>query len=165
MDTKLSVQEIEDILIRLHAGGIRSNLCVPNVSWGMGIQYEADLLVVTKAGYCTEYEIKRSYADFLADMKKDESAHKAPWVYRFYYVIPESIKDKVLKYFNNKGGELPGIISYDERGMIDICGGYPYVKGGRRMFLEEQLKVAKLGTMRYWSLRNKTNQTHTRYDE
>lgn len=155
MDTKLSVQEIEDAIILLHAGGIRSNLCVPNVSWGMGIQYEADLLVVTKAGYCTEYEIKRSYADFLADMRKDESAHKAPWVYRFYYVIPESIKDKVLKYFNDKGGELPGIISYDERGMIGICGGYPYVKGGRRMFLEEQLKIAKLGTMRYWNLRNK----------
>ena len=28
-----------------------------------------------------------------------------------------------------------------------------------------RLKVAKLGTMRYWNLRNKTNQTHTRYDE
>lgn len=155
MDTRLTVHEIEDALIRLHAGGIRSNLCVPNVSWGMGIQYEADLLVVTRAGYCTEYEIKRSYADFLADMRKDESAHKAPWVYRFYYVIPESIKDKVLEYFNDKGGELPGIISYDERGMTGICGGCPYVKGGRRMFLEEQLKVAKLGTMRYWNLRNK----------
>lgn len=155
MDTKLSVQEIEDILIRLHAGGIRSNLCVPNVSWGMGIQYEADLLVVTKAGYCTEYEIKRSYADFLADMRKDESAHKAPWVYRFYYVIPASIRSKVLEYFKDKGEETPAIVCYYENGHIDFCGGIPYVKGGRRMFLEEQLKIAKLGTMRYWNLRNK----------
>ena len=155
MDTKLSVQEIEDAIILMHAGGIRSNLCVPNVSWGMGIDYEADLLVVSKSGYCTEYEIKRSYSDFLADMKKDECAHKAPWVYRFFYVIPEGIKDKVLGYFKDKGEAVPGILSYDERGILSVCGRHSYIDGGRKMFIEEMLKLARLGTLRYWNLRNK----------
>lgn len=33
--------------------------------------------------------------------------------------------------------------------------GFSYAKGGRKMFLEEILKVARLGTLRYWNLRNK----------
>lgn len=154
MDTNLTVHEIEDLII-FKEGGVRKNLCVPNVSWGLGIDYEADLLVITKSGYCTEYEIKRSYSDFLADMKKDECAHKAPWVYKFFYVIPLGIKDKVLKYFEDKGVETPAIICYSEDKKLSYCGGFSYVKGGRKMFLEEILKVARLGTLRYWNLRNK----------
>lgn len=57
MDTKLTVHEIEDLLI-LNAGGIRKNLCVPNVSWGLNIDYEADLLIITKAGYCTARSLR-----------------------------------------------------------------------------------------------------------
>ena len=157
MDTNLTVHEIEDLII-FYEGGIRKNLCVSNVSWGMNIDYEADLIIITKSGYCTEYEIKRSYSDFIADMKKDECAHKAPWVYKFYYVIPLSIKDKVLKYFEDRGitgCDVPGILCYSESGKITSEGGIPYTKGGRKMFLEEMLKVARLGTMRYWNLRSK----------
>ena len=154
MDTNLAVHEIEDLIVSKE-GGVRKNLCVPNVSWGMNIDYEADLLIITKSGYCTEYEIKRSYSDFLADMKKDKCAHKALWVYKFFYVIPLGIKDKVLKYFEDKGEEPPAIICYSEDKRLSCCGGFPYVKGGRKMFLEEILKVARLGTLRYWNLRNK----------
>lgn len=157
LDTKLTVHEIENIIVS-YEGGVRNKICVPNVSWGLGIDYEADLLVITKTGYCTEYEIKRTYSDFLADMKKSDDAHKAPWVYKFYYVIPLSIKDKVLKYFEDKGitgCDVPGILCYSERGNITSVGGIPHTKGGRKMFLEEILKVARLGTLRYWNLRNK----------
>lgn len=155
LDTKLSVKEIEELIIlKLHQGGVRSNLCVPNVSWGAGIDYEADLVVVTKAGYATEYEIKRSWTDFLADFKKKEGAHKAPWVYRFSYVVPDSIIDKVLSFFAERGGEIPAVVSYTEDGQLKKWGGFYEVKGGRKMFLEEQLKIARLGTLRYWKLRN-----------
>ena len=157
MDTNLTVHEIEDLIISKE-GDVRKNLCVPNVSWGMNIDYEADLLIITKSGYCTEYEIKRSYSDFLADMKTDKCAHKAPWVYTFYYGIPLSFKDTVLTYFEDKGiieCDILGILCYSERGSITSVGGIPHTKGGRKMFLEEMLKVASLGTMRYWNLRNK----------
>lgn len=156
LDTNLSVNEIQDMLIlKLHIGGVRQNLCVPNVSWGAGIDYEADLVVVTKAGYATEYEIKRSWTDFLADFKKKEGAHKAPWVYRFAYVVPDSIIDKVLLFFQKRGGEVPAVIGYTEDLQIKKYGGFYEVKGGRKMFLEEQLKIARLGTLRYWNLRKK----------
>ena len=156
LDTKLSVKEIEDAIILHLTSGIRSNLIVPNVSWGMGINYEADLVVVSKSGYATEYEIKRSYSDFIADFHKDKKAHKAPWVYQFFYVLPLSIKDKVEVFIENARIKPPAIFFYDEAGRFSKSnGGYSYVEGGRKMFLEEQLKIAKLGVMRYWSLRNK----------
>lgn len=155
LDTKLSVHEIENAIILRCTGGIRSNIIVPNVSWGMGINYEADLIVVTKAGYATEYEIKRSYSDFVADFAKDEDAHKAPWVYKFYYVIPLGIKEKVEVFLQNTGlmDDTPAILFYDETPKFFSNGSCAYRKGGRKMFLEEQLKLAKLGTMRYWDLR------------
>lgn len=155
LDTKLSVKEIEDAIILHLTSGIRSNLIVPNVSWGMGINYEADLVVVSKSGYATEYEIKRSYSDFIADFAKDEEAHKAPWVYQFFYVLPLSIKDKVEVFIENARIEPPAIFFYDEAGRFVRNKGVSYRKGGRKMFIEEQLKIAKLGVMRYWSLRNK----------
>jgi len=47
----------------------RANLIVPNVSWGLGV-HECDILVLTKAGYAWEVEIKTSVADVKADLKK-----------------------------------------------------------------------------------------------
>jgi hypothetical protein len=45
------------------------------------------------------------------------------------------------------------VISYSDSGILNFhgkaasyCGGYH-----RKLFLEEQLKLARLGTMRYWS--------------
>lgn len=157
LSTNLSVHEIENAIILGCTSGIRSNIIVPNVSWGMGISYEADLIAVNKSGYATEYEIKRSYSDFVADFAKDEDAHKAPWVYKFYYVIPLGIKEKVELFLQNTGltDNTPAILFYDENLKFFSNGGCPFVKGGRKMFLEEQLKLAKLGTMRYWDLREK----------
>ncbi len=37
--------------------GIRKNLIVPNVSWGL-VTYEMDLLSLTQSRYATEIEIK-----------------------------------------------------------------------------------------------------------
>lgn len=155
LDTKLSVHDIEDAIILRYTKGIRNDIVVPNVSWGMGINYEADLIVLNRQGYATEYEIKRSYSDFVADFAKDEDAHKAPWVYRFYYVLPLLIKDRAEEFIRHTGIETPAVLFYDENGNFTSNNGCSYVKGGRKMFLEEQLKLARLGVMRYWNLREK----------
>ena len=80
--------------------GIRNNIIVPNVSWGM-LDYEADLLIMNKTGYVTEIEIKRSWSDFLADFKKDEVAHKSEIINNvltfsqtLYENVPELFKPK-----------------------------------------------------------------------
>ena len=46
------------------------NIIVPNVFWGVGLRYEADMVVLRPSGYAIEIEIKASAADILADTKK-----------------------------------------------------------------------------------------------
>lgn len=79
-DTIFSITQIEVALAQYF--GYRANVIVPKVSWGL-LNHEADLLIMNKTGYLTEIEIKRSWADFLADFRKkhthDDS--KVSWLY------------------------------------------------------------------------------------
>ena len=59
----------------------RTNLVVPNVSWGFEV-HECDLLIVTKTGYAYEVEIKRSKADLKKDIEK-KHGHNSRGVYFF----------------------------------------------------------------------------------
>lgn len=76
-------------------------------------------------------------------------------MYRFYYVLPLLIKDRAEEFIRHTGIETPAVLFYDENGKFTSNNGCSYVKGGRKMFLEEQLKLARLGVMRYWNLREK----------
>lgn len=156
LDTKLTVRQIEDSIMD-YIGGERTNLAVPNVSYGL-LPYEADLLVMNKSGYVTEYEIKRSFSDFMADFKKDESAHNVELVHKFFYVVPISISEKVISVLKDKyGGHYLGIgvLAYNEDGLIESTWGIPIRPRSRKLFIEEQFKLARLGTLRYWSLRKR----------
>lgn len=87
MDTELS---IEQILLGLRNSTLwnkRNDIMIPNLSWGL-LDYEADFVVLSKSGYLTEVEIKRSFADFKADFKKAHK-HDDERVYYFYYCVPE----------------------------------------------------------------------------
>ena len=48
IETKLSVKEIERIIVA-YLGGVRTNIIVPNLSWGF-LNHEADLIAVDKNG-------------------------------------------------------------------------------------------------------------------
>jgi hypothetical protein len=151
--TELSVKEIQALLAE--HWGIRTNIIVPNVSWGM-LDYEADLLIMNKTGYVTEIEIKRSWSDFLAAFKKDEKAHKSEIIYQFWYCVPDEIYNKCvekLKEVYPDSFDRPSIISYSESGVLDFHGkSASYCRGKhRKLYLEEQLKLARLGTLRYWN--------------
>ena len=151
--TKLSVKEIQALLAK--HWDIRTNIIVPNVSWGM-LDYEADLLIMNKTGYVTEIEIKRSWSDFLADFKKDEKAHKAEIIYQFWYCVPDAIYNKCVEklkeVYPDEFGR-PNIISYSDSGVLYFHGkSASYCRGKhRKLYLEEQLKLARLGTLRYWN--------------
>ena len=151
--TELSVKEIQALLAEYW--GIRSNIIVPNVSWGL-LDYEADLLVMNNTGYVTEVEIKRSWSDFLADFKKDENAHKSEIIYQFWYCVPDEIYKKCvekLKEVYPDSLDRPNVISYSDSGVLNFHGKTAsYCRGKhRKLFLEEQLKLARLGALRYWS--------------
>lgn len=67
-------------------------LMFPNV---YHYDWESDLLYVSKDGYLTEYEIKLSHSDFVADMKKKKKHTRLNGTVDcpkyFYYVCPENI--------------------------------------------------------------------------
>jgi len=68
MKPAMTAREIECAVARCF--GYRANLIVPNVSWGAGLYYEADLLVVRPSGWIEEVEIKTSRSDLHRDRAK-----------------------------------------------------------------------------------------------
>jgi hypothetical protein len=88
---------------RLHSGhmevavaeliGYRNHTIVPNVSWGLGLRHECDMLVLDKKGQFTEIEIKISLADLKADFKKPHG-HASKIITRLVYAIPKDMLEK-----------------------------------------------------------------------
>lgn len=173
MDTKLTIQQIHLALRNSGLWNKRSDIMIPNLSWGL-LPYEADFVVLSKSGYLTEVEIKRSWEDFKADFKKKHN-HDAEQVYYFYYCVPVSIVAKVKEFLIEKyeaesqPWKCPAVLWYNENGNVRVavddsqrCFGSHYASSispnvkHRKLFLEEQLTVARLGQLRYWSLLEKT---------
>lgn len=69
-------------------------LVIPNVSWGF-LRYEADMLVITKAKYCTEIEVKVSMADWKQDFDKRKHKTPDPRIKYQFYAAPY---DLALRY-------------------------------------------------------------------
>lgn len=168
METKLTVQQIQRLIVE-HEGGPRKNTFVPNVSWGFFRTHEADLVMLSKAGYLTEYEIKRSWSDFLADFKKTTN-HFEGKVMQLYYVVPECIADKCWEFIKNHEWKDPynprmcldyppvGLIWYSEEGRVHTKQYAPLLarftesdNNDYKLFLEEQLAIMRLGVMRLWT--------------
>lgn len=157
-DTRLSITEIEIGLAKYF--DLRKNIIVPNVSWGL-LSHEADLLILSKSGYLTEVEIKRSWSDFLADFRKRHT-HDDPKVSWHYYAVPESIVDKckakleeldkrkkwgLIRYTEWQGMCMPSIVMHPSN--------HNYHNSDKKLYIEEQLQLARLGTMRVWKLKQK----------
>jgi hypothetical protein len=161
--TEHTVREIQQALHDSWLFNQRSDIMVPNVSWGL-LPYEADFVSINRSGYLTEVEIKRSFEDFKKDFSKKHN-HDDERVYYFYYCVPEAIYDKIIAYLDEKyegkrNYEKPAVLYYDENlGIHDAGYGFKDAmhKDGvryRKLFLEEQLTVARLGTLRYWKQEN-----------
>jgi len=138
--------------------GIRQHIIVPNISWGFQWMHECDMFIITKAGIATEIEIKISKSDLLADFKKghDHKDGQGRITY-FYYAMPETLYEKCKDLIPEEAGILTC-----ERGSWE--GATPYMrekrkptkrKNSRKLTIEEQFKIARLGTMRIWTLKEK----------
>lgn len=171
MNTVLSVHEIEQALV--HFFDPRKQLAiVPNVTYGFFKTHEADLVVLSKSGYITEVEIKRSWSDFVADFSKHTN-HFEGKVFHLYYAVPETIASKVLDYINDHTWPEPysdetlkkfygppvGVYTYDDFGNIREARKAPDLSGFTRsnqneykLYLEEQNKLMRLGCLRLWKV-------------
>jgi hypothetical protein len=132
----------------------RANLIVPNISWGL-LNHEADLLMLSKAGYATEIEIKISKADLLRDQNK-RHAHESDIVKAFWFAVPSILKDFALANIP----EEAGLLEVWERKAGDSIQRWarmikaPKLRPHSRKFSDsEREQLARLAAMRYWDRR------------
>jgi len=83
--------------------GVRRNIIVPNVSWGIANLHECDILVLSTSNYATEVEIKISRNDLLKDKEK-RHGHYHNHIARFYYAIPDKLQDLALEIIPDRAG-------------------------------------------------------------
>ena len=127
--------------------GLRNHIVVPNVSWGI-LPYEADLLILTPSSYAWEVEIKVSRSDLLRDKKKRHQ-HDAPMIKRLWFAIPEKLSD-CIEHVPEKAGVL--IVSKTGR-VIQIR--QPVDRHVPKLSSEQRFKIARLGALRIWPLKEK----------
>jgi hypothetical protein len=124
----------------------RRNTVVPNVWWGMGLDHECDLFVMTKAGYAYEVEIKTSKADLKADQLK-RHGHKTKMIRKLYFAIPKKLEGCI-----DLIPERAGVLVVSAGGFIEKVReaiDFP----GNPLSPQQQLKLARLGCMRIWTLK------------
>lgn len=140
--------------------GVRQNIIVPNISWGFHWMHECDMFIVTKAGIVTEVEIKISKSDLLKDFEKGHNHQdREGRITYFYYAFPETLYEKVKDLIPLDAGILtcyrPDWDSDGTRVYMHEKRKPTKRKNTRKLTPEEQLKIAWLGTMRIWSLKEK----------
>jgi hypothetical protein len=134
----------------------RRNLIVPNVSSGLGI-HECDLLILSDAGYATEVEIKISRGDLLRDKAKDHG-HHSDIIKAFWFAVPEALSDYALARIPEEAGLLAvrdcadAQVSYS-RHRVHVVRPAVIRQHSRAFTSAERYQLARLGLMRYWTLR------------
>jgi len=155
---QITTLEMEVAIAKLF--GIRQHIIVPNLSWGFDGMHECDLFLIKKSRVGVEVEIKRTKPDFLADFNKDHNhVDKQNRITEFYYAFPETLYPKCEELIPEHAGVIlcRKYINYkkEERVSAYFKVKPKRIKGARKLSIEEQLKVARLGTMRIWSLKEK----------
>lgn len=148
---KLTTLEIEIIVAKYFDS--RVNVIVPNISWGMFIHHECDLLLLTPAGYGYEIEIKTSLQDLKKDMEKVHG-HKSKKIKCLYFALPESLT-KHIEYIPKRAG----ILSISENRNLPIWSRCKKIRKAEincnyKFSDKERYNLARLGAMRIWTLKD-----------
>lgn len=127
--------------------GWRRLIIVPNVSWGLGLGHEADLLVMWASGFCEEYEIKISLTDLRAERKK-KHGHRSVYIRALWFAVPAFLTEDLSEF-----PERAGVVSVDAHGRCRVV--RPARKDRQAQRLPEKMrwKLLHLGCMRIWSLK------------
>jgi hypothetical protein len=124
---------------------------VPNLSYGM-FSYEMDLCALNKSMYAFEFEIKISRSDLKRDAAKHH--HHMSEVFAknlirgLWFVMPEK-----LRGCEEFVPERAGIMFVDGTGKITVARRVKPVETAKKWTFEDAYKLARLGTIRYWSHR------------
>jgi hypothetical protein len=126
----------------------RTHLIVPNVCWGASL-HECDLLILTKAGYALEVEIKVSKGDIIRDSKKLHQ-HRSEKIKRLFFAIPKKLEKHI--------GLIPehaGVITVDETGYCRLIRNAKPNRAAKKWGDKDRFNIARLGAMRIWNLKEK----------
>ena len=129
----------------------RMNLIVPNIFWGLGFNYELDLIIVTQSNYAWEVEIKISISDLKAEKKKNCFAHCSNKIRRLYFAIPDYIQKDAILLIPDKAG----LLTVDRNLRVGIIRAPKINKTARKLSETEIKKVSELAAMRIWFLKEK----------
>lgn len=148
---KISTAEMECVLSNYF--DYRANLVVPNVHWGMNM-HECDLLILSKAGYVTECEIKISKSDLLADAKKVHG-HRCAYIKKLFFAIPTYLED-CIEHIPPRAGIIT--VSPKDKHHGPRCRKIrnPQISTTAwKMSDSDHYKIARLGALRIWRLKRK----------
>lgn len=126
----------------------RTCLIVPNVWWGM-FDHECDLLIVTKAGFAWEIEIKVSVADLKLDKNK-RHGHLDKKIKDLYFAMPD--------YMESHIEHVPahaGIILVKQNRQCTMLRKPKSAPKPYKFTDEDRFRVARLGALRIWGLKKK----------
>jgi len=134
----------------------RTNLIVPNVYWGLGLNHECDMLVVRGSGYAIEIEIKVDKYDLRNDKKKRKwyFTQYGRIIKQTFFAVPLELADEI-----NNIPEGCGFITVDCNsshyydGCVDVVKTAKINRNAKKLDQYQILKLAKLGCMRIWSLK------------
>lgn len=133
----------------------RNFLCVPNVSHGWGLDYEADLIAVTPSGYAYEIEIKTNFRDLLADRRKNKWKQGLDKRIKcFYYAVPLELLNDTKDHVDPSFGIVVVGKHRSQEGYYSRIERKPKILPHIRLTDADILKLHRLGTLRYWDMRH-----------
>ena len=141
---------------------IRANLIVPNVHWSF-FQHECDLLVITKAGYAWEIEIKVTKSDLIKDKEKWKWNVNENKIKCIYFAIPEKLEPHI-EHIPDQAGIIVVFIDKWDRVRCKTIRQPKYVRHPYKFSLEERYQVARLGALRLWGLKTKIDKLNKKME-
>jgi hypothetical protein len=156
------MKTIEMEIVLSHYFNHRQNLIVPNVSWSY-FMHELDLLILSRAGYAREIEIKVSMSDLKRESFKHHN-HESRKIRQLYFAISENVfkhKDFTLDLIPERAGLL--VIEKNPKAKPNEFKIYNYrVTEHRKAKIDinaekwqekDITNVTRLGAMRIWTLK------------
>lgn len=139
---------------------------VPNVSWGLGLRHECDMLLLDSKDRFTEVEIKVSASDLKADFKKGHG-HKSKIISRLFYAMPIELCEKYKDIIPKECGIIsvkPIYSQYGKKSETPLWKAtfFRQAKHDKTKDKPSIVTIRKfmmLGCMRIWTLKSHNNKT------
>lgn len=128
----------------------RRYLCVPNVSWGLGLAHECDLLALTAAGYAHEIEIKVSLYDLKRDAGKGHN-HSSSIIKCLWFAGPEKLGPALLLHAPADAGVIVVADAGADYSVRVLREAVP--RPCQPFTAHRRYQLARLGCIRYWDAR------------